>query len=263
MPSKNERTPVRAEALENVAPPRHKEIADILTSEILLSQYRTGERLPSERDLSARFSSNRGCIREAVKSLEQLGLVDVQPGGARVRSIDESSLNVIGHMLKLGEFPDPQLVEDILEVMHSLLKLAVSRAMSEMDEATYTRLAALVHIMLDKNTAPERHFKARMELGREFMHASGNLPLKLIADALRLQFLDHLLPLAVEANQDRDVHRPDLERLDEALRQRNSDAVATAMQKLFESSQTALKNTLSALHEIADARQSAKFGGDA
>ena len=233
---------------------RHKEIADTLTAEILLSQYRTGERLPSERDLSARFSCNRGCIREAIKSLEQLGLIDVQPGGARVRSLDTSSLNVIGHLLKLDDLPDAELVDDILEVMHNLLNLAVKRAMSRADEATFNRLETQVQIMLDGGTPVEHHMQARMELGREFMQASGSLPLKLIAHALRLQFLDHVLPLALDASQNTSIHQTDLEQLYKALKARNSKAVASAMQSLFETSHAAIKVTLRALRD-ANAKQ--------
>jgi len=177
MTSTSAQPSVRGQPEPRPAAARHKEITDTLTAEILLSQYRTGERLPSERDLSVRFSSNRGCIREAIKSLEQLGLVDVQPGGARVRPLDTSSLNIIGHLLKLDELPDPDLVDDILEVMHSLLKLAVKRAMLRADEATFSRLETQVQIMLDSATPAEHHMQARMELGREFMHASGSLPL--------------------------------------------------------------------------------------
>ena len=61
-----------------------EEITDILREEILRGQYRAGERLPSERDLSARFEANRGAVREAVKKLEQLGIVDVKPAAVNL-----------------------------------------------------------------------------------------------------------------------------------------------------------------------------------
>ena len=48
---------------------RASDIADLLRDEILLGQYRPGERLPSERDLAARFQVNRGAVREAIKTL--------------------------------------------------------------------------------------------------------------------------------------------------------------------------------------------------
>ena len=54
---------------------------EVLRNEILLGQYRQGERLPSERDLSARFDVTRNVVRESIKKLEQLGIASVTPGG--------------------------------------------------------------------------------------------------------------------------------------------------------------------------------------
>ena len=59
-----------------MAQSKAEDIFGVLRSEILIGQYRSGERLPSERDLAARFESNRGLIREAIKKLEQLGIVE-------------------------------------------------------------------------------------------------------------------------------------------------------------------------------------------
>jgi DNA-binding FadR family transcriptional regulator len=85
---------------------RHEEIADVLTRDVLIGQYRIGERLPSERDLSTRFDASRGAVREAMKILEQLGIAQIQPGGARVAPLEEASLDVIGHLLALGDVPN-------------------------------------------------------------------------------------------------------------------------------------------------------------
>ena len=77
---------------------KHDEIAGSLIDDILSGRYRPTERLPSERDLASRFDANRGAVREAMKKLEQMGLADVQPGGARVRQTEEASLDVIGRV---------------------------------------------------------------------------------------------------------------------------------------------------------------------
>ncbi len=52
-----------------------------LTAEILSGRYRPGATIPSERDLSELMGVNRHVIREAVKRLEQIGLVKVVQGG--------------------------------------------------------------------------------------------------------------------------------------------------------------------------------------
>ena len=50
------------------------QVANALIDDVLNGQYRVGERLPSERDLVARFDANRGAVREAMAKLVQLGL---------------------------------------------------------------------------------------------------------------------------------------------------------------------------------------------
>ena len=43
--------------------------------------YHEGDALPSERDLALHFGAYRGSVREALKLLEEIGLVDIQPKG--------------------------------------------------------------------------------------------------------------------------------------------------------------------------------------
>ena len=78
---------------------KHDQIAGSLITDILSGRYGVKERLPSERDLAARFDANRGAVREAMKKLEQLGVAEVKPGGARVKDRSEASVDVIKHML--------------------------------------------------------------------------------------------------------------------------------------------------------------------
>ena len=59
---------------------------------MLRGEWSTGERLPSERELSVEFSVGRQAIREALKVLEERGLVGVAPGRGRfVRQVRPTS----------------------------------------------------------------------------------------------------------------------------------------------------------------------------
>ena len=89
---------------------------EVLRNEILLGQYRQGERLPSERDLSARFDVTRSAVRESIKKLEQLGIASVTPGGVRVLPIEDATLEILGPLLDLGEIQKIDLIVQFLEV---------------------------------------------------------------------------------------------------------------------------------------------------
>lgn len=55
-------------------------ISEYLTDSILSGELRPGDKLPSDRTLSGMFQVGRTSIREALKVLSVLGLIDIRPG---------------------------------------------------------------------------------------------------------------------------------------------------------------------------------------
>src|SRR4051812_42750149 len=65
---------------------RSGQIHGRIRGEILSGRYAAGDALPSERRLSEDLATNRHAIREALKRLQQAGLVSISQGQAtRVR----------------------------------------------------------------------------------------------------------------------------------------------------------------------------------
>lgn len=65
----------------------YAKLADALSKAIASDKYAVGDRLPSERELSAKFEVSRPIVREAIFALEADGLVEVRNGsGVYVRS---------------------------------------------------------------------------------------------------------------------------------------------------------------------------------
>src|SRR5438094_846059 len=56
------------------------EILRQLKSAILAGRLKSGDRLPSEKQLAEQFQSSRGSVREAIRTLEQAGLLVVRRG---------------------------------------------------------------------------------------------------------------------------------------------------------------------------------------
>ena len=216
---------------------KHDEIADCLTQEILTEQYRVGERLPSERDMATRFDANRGAVREAMKKLEQLGIVDIQPGGARVVPLTEASLDVVGHMLVLGEVPDVKLVGQVLEVITSLIRLATESTFSNATDEEIEGIRSLVKPLYLDSLSERAHLEARVSLMNAIMEASGNLVCRIIARSLQEQFANMNLPegffhMDVEPYVER--YRSYARQLDRALEARDREAVRTIFEAFSE-----------------------------
>src|SRR3990172_5374396 len=58
----------------------YRQIADILIKRIRAGQYSPGERLPSDRALSAEFGHNRHTVRRALDVVEEQKLITRQQG---------------------------------------------------------------------------------------------------------------------------------------------------------------------------------------
>ena len=211
---------------------RHEEIADSLIHDILSGQYRHGERLPSERDLAARFDANRGAVREAMKKLEQLGLASIQPGGARVMPLQEASLDVVGPLLSLGDLPDPDLVDQIFQVVGSLITLSAELTVAHASDDQIAAIRARLQPMIQGSLSRHEYAEARYELMRTIMEASGNLVCRMITRALIVQLAPRLAPLEDKVMPDHASHRALAVDLDDALRHRDAAAVRATFQAM-------------------------------
>jgi GntR family transcriptional regulator len=60
--------------------PMYREIADRLRQQIENGAFKSGGQMPTEQDLQAQYSASRNTIREAIKQLTTLGLVETRPG---------------------------------------------------------------------------------------------------------------------------------------------------------------------------------------
>ncbi|MGD9619273.1 MAG: FadR/GntR family transcriptional regulator [Mycolicibacterium sp.] len=65
----------------------HRDVASRIQRSILEGRFAPGGRLPGERALAAEFEVNRTSVREALKTLESIGLVEIKPrSGVYVRT---------------------------------------------------------------------------------------------------------------------------------------------------------------------------------
>ena len=237
----------------STAPSKAEEIIAVLRSEILRGQYRPGERLPSERDLAARFESNRGAIREAIKKLEQLGIVAVAPGGVRVLPVEEATLEVLGYLLELGEIQKPELISQVLDVLAVMTSLS---ACSAVVEATDENIADLVHLvdqLVQTIGDKERHTEIWIALSREMMSIHRNLVLRLVGNGLRTQFLSSTMNLGFEPDIDTSGLKQELTKLRDSIKCRDEVGVRDAIIQHFQIIKTGLLE--SATQHVAEAER--------
>jgi GntR family transcriptional repressor for pyruvate dehydrogenase complex len=101
-----------------------------LYSFILHKGYKSGDKLPTERELSEQFGVGRSSVREALSGLKALGILEIRQGsGCYIKEVNLASL-----LLPIQEqlYNKRILVEEILEsrvaVELEIIRLAVKRA---------------------------------------------------------------------------------------------------------------------------------------
>ena len=211
-----------------------REIANIMRDEILRKRFRSGDRLPSERDLAARFDASRGAVREALSQLEQLGLIHIQPGGARVQSVDSASLAVLGPLLALDDHPDSLLVDQFLQTFSVLTSMTAKNAVNAASPGQLIQLKELV-------VALEGHFNDFEEMQprwRELLDAmstiADNLVVRLISNDLKTQLVDQMMKLGVRPDLKEGSIDKLLETLKVSLNKQDGELASKAMQNHFE-----------------------------
>lgn len=76
-----------------------------ITAKILEGELAAGEKLPGERQLCEQLGVNRSAVREAIKRLQQAGLVQVRHGGAStvMDYLDNGGLELLPQLLITSE----------------------------------------------------------------------------------------------------------------------------------------------------------------
>src|SRR2546427_6289572 len=88
-----ERTPRGMELAPIKSTRIYEEIVRQIKAMIAEGRLKSGDQLPPERDLAEKFLVSRTSVREALRALESLGLIEIRPGeGTFVREVSIESL---------------------------------------------------------------------------------------------------------------------------------------------------------------------------
>lgn len=220
------------------------EIATRLRTEILRQRFQSGDRLPSERDLAARFDSSRGAVREALSQLEQSGLIDIQPGGARVKPIEAASISVLGPLMSLDEVPDPALVDQFLQTFGALSALTAREAIKQANDEDMIRLRRMV-VNLNKQS---KDFESMQPPWREFLeelaNVADNLVVHLISNDLKTHFVEQMLQLGFVPKLRKTAVNEVLSDLQKAVAARDGNQAQAAVQAYFDEVRGAVRELI-------------------
>ena len=143
---------------------------------------RPGDRLPPEKELSERLGLSRSSMREAVKALEVMRVLDVRQGdGTYVTSLEPRLL--LEALSFVVELHSDDSVLELFAVRRILEGAAVSLAATRIDEAGIARLRELT-ASVDSSSSVEGLVAHDLEFHRAIATAAGNGYLASLLDSL-------------------------------------------------------------------------------
>ncbi len=106
-------------------------IVDQIKDAVFQKKLKPGDKLPSERQLMEQFKASRVTIREALRTLEQFGILEIRrgmDGGAFIRDPGTEFVNnFLQDMFSMGKIKISNLTEARLAVEPYAVKLAIER----------------------------------------------------------------------------------------------------------------------------------------
>lgn len=206
--------------------PASNEIARAILDYILSGHVAAGEKLPSERQFSESFGVGRATIREALKSLGLLGLVEFRHGGGTYFRGAESELlpRVIEWGLLLGE----RHTTDLIEARQHLEVITTGLAAHRRDDNELEAIRVALETMRAARST-EEFVAADVAFHLSIADASGNVAL-----ANMLKSIGSLLHVwihrVMDAESTFDASFHEHEPVFEAIRQQDAAAASAAME---------------------------------
>jgi DNA-binding FadR family transcriptional regulator len=219
------------------------EIARRIQKGIAEGSLAPGEKLPAERDLAQKLKVSRVSVREAYRTLAELGLLVVKrgsEGGAFINDVDHEPITrSLSLMLQLGRTSLEELTEARVLIEPVIARLAAERA----DAADLRRLNEIVRKQQEviKTNAELRHYD--LEFHRVVADCTHNLPLIILMNALADLVVEAIADITISRDMNRhvvDFHT----RVAEAIEHRNAEEAHTMMMAHVRDSEERLRELL-------------------
>ena len=210
-----------------------KNIVEQIHSAILKGALKPGDRLPPEKELAEKFNVSKASLREAFRTLEALGLLEVRQGvtgGAFVREVDletarNSVLNYIffqnpgfGEFTQLRALLEPQMAEI---------------AARNFTQANLADLAKNLQETEAKLNAGAFFYDLDLDFHHQISAAADNLLICFVIDTLKSAIVNIKLELQPDQDSVEKMYQAH-KRIYEAIRDRNPESARAEMLRHIE-----------------------------
>ncbi|WP_227978994.1 FadR/GntR family transcriptional regulator [Nocardia spumae] len=185
-----------------------------LVDAILSGRIAPGDALPSERELAETFQVNRHAVREALRRVQQGGLVRIAQGG-KTRVQDwraHSGLDVLSALAAAGALPPQRLLRDIAVMRRSVAADAARLCALTADADQIAAIEQAARNYPDATADLSELTTADLEFWTAVIDGSGNVAYRLAMNTLVNGYFDIGMPVIAELGLnkeyiDAEIHR--------------------------------------------------------
>lgn len=164
------------------------EITSQILEQILGGHIEPGQKLPPERELAVQFNTNRNTLREAIRNLQTLNVVEARQGdGLLVQDYTQTGeINLLPHYIRHGSQLDRrvQVLEDMLQLRRIMLAEVCGQLGERASAEELEHLRTLVRLQEGQRDEPEKLVRTDLEISTGMVTASGSLAFKWIFNTM-------------------------------------------------------------------------------
>ncbi|HEX8903485.1 MAG TPA: FadR/GntR family transcriptional regulator [Longimicrobiaceae bacterium] len=158
------------------------ELAQRVRQMIQAGGYRPGDRLPSIAHMARQFGVAHPTLREALRKLETLGIVEIRHGSGVYAGVDENPLLITNPVFEGGL--TRKLLLDLVDARAPIEVKAVELAATHASPEQLETMCALLAAAGERLGSRQEVSEANRAFHREIARASGNPVLSQLLDAL-------------------------------------------------------------------------------
>ncbi len=205
-------------------------IVDQIRDTIIAGRLKPGDRLPSEKELSAEFGVSKASLREALRALEALGMLEVKQGmggGAFVTEVDlETARN---NMFNYIFFQNPSIGE--FTQLRTLIEPQVTEiAAHKCTQADLDYLEDNLNQTRDLMDSGPFYYKLDTKFHHRIAEISGNRLICFVIDSLKNAIVQIKLQLELDRDFSIQVYKAHM-RIFDALRKRDPEQARAEMHR--------------------------------
>lgn len=219
-----------------------KAIVDQIKKAVFQKKLKPGDKLPSERQLMEQFKTSRVTIREALRTLEQFGILEIRrgaEGGAFILDPNTKLVNnFLQDMFSMGKIEISNLTEARLAVEPFSVRLATDRITENSLEQVRLNIQEAKEYLGKNNNSDARLLN--LEYHRLIAQASGNPVIFFMIDSIMDIMENNISSIILSAEPVKRTLQFH-EEIYSAVRDRNANVAQDLMLKHIQDIQKALE----------------------